>query len=311
MGRGRRRQLGGVDRLSTWPPDSAQTSEGRSTSSGRWRVRLVDPATARRLSIGTYTTKAEAERAFANALSAQARNGWVAPAEGRITLSDYANGWLTSRLTSRGEPLRLRVRDLYEGLLRLHILPTLGQAPLGRLTTATLRRWHAKLLTDGPGISTTAKSYRLLRAMLNTAVEDGHLVVNPCSIKGAGVEPCEERTIPDISQVYRLADTVAPRYRVLVLLAAFGGLRRGELFGLTRADIDILHRRLDVRVQRQERRTGEQLIGPPKTAAGRRSLTLPTELVPELEAHLALWVAPHADAIIFVGEKGGPVRPGV
>jgi len=174
-----------------------------------------------------------------------------------------------------------------------------------------VRRWHAELLVDGPGQSTAAKSYRLLRAILNTAVEDHHLVANPCAIKGAGIEPCEERRIPEIGQVYRLADLVAPRYRALVLLAAFGGLRRGELFGLSRADIDLLHRTVDVRVQRQERRTGEQLVGPPKTAAGRRSLTLPTELVPDLEDHLARWVGPEADALVFVGEKGGPLRPGV
>lgn len=89
------------------------------------------------------------------------------------------------------------------------------------------------MLANGPGPSTVAKCYRLLRAMLNTAVEDRHLIANPCTIKGAGVEPCEERSIPSVAEVYALADAVAPRYRALVLLAAFGGLRRGELLGLT------------------------------------------------------------------------------
>jgi hypothetical protein len=72
-----------------------------------------------------------------------------------------------------------------------------------------------------------------------------------------------------------------------------------------------LHRRVDVHLQRQESRHGEQLIGPPKTAAGRRCLALPAELVPELEQHLARWVSPEAAALVFVGEKGGPVRAGV
>ena len=74
---------------------------------------------------------------------------------------------------------------------------------------------------------------------MNTAIEDRHLVANPCSIKGAGVEPCEERRIPSIDEVYALADAVVPRLRALVLLAAFGGLRRGELFGLCRRDIEL------------------------------------------------------------------------
>jgi len=263
------------------------------------------------VSIGSFRTKAEAEVAFAAALSDQQRGAWLAPEEGRITVGEYATEWLNSRLTSRGEPLRPRVRDLYEGQLRRHILPTLGTVPLGRLTTVTVRRWHSGLLADGLGPSTVAKCYRLLRAILNTAVEDRHLVVNPCSIKGAGIEPCDERSIPTIAQVYALADVVSPRYRALVLLAAFGGLRKGELFGLMRQDLDLLHRTVDVRVQRQESKRGVQLIGPPKTAAGRRRLALPNELVPELEDHLARWVSPASSAFVFVGEKGEPVRSGV
>lgn len=295
MARGRRRQVGGIDRM----------------PSGRWRVRLVDPATGRRVSVGTFRTKAEAEVAFARALSDQGRGAWVAPEHGRMTLQEYATDWLGSRLTSRGEPLRPRVRELYEGYLRLHILPTLGAVPLGRMTTATLRRWHVRLLEDGPGPSTVAKCYRLLRAILSTAVDDGHLVVNPCSIKGAGVEQCKERSIPTIGQVYALSDAVAPRFRALVLLAAFTGLRRGELFGLTRGDLDLLHMTVDVRVQRQESKRGEPLVGPPKTLAGRRTLALPSELVRELEEHLAHWVSAERDASVFVGERGGAVRAGV
>ena len=295
MARGRRRQLGGIDRL----------------PSGRWRVRLVDPASDERVSIGTFRTKAEAEVAFAEAVADQQRGAWVAPDDGRVLLGDYASTWLASRLTTRGEPLRPRVRELYDGYLSNHILPSLGRFPLGQLTTASIRRWHAGLLESGVGRSTAAKCYRLLRAILNTAVEDRHLVVNPCAIKGAGVEPAEERAIPTIGQVYALADAVSPRYRALVLLAAFGGLRRGELFGLTRQDVDLLHRVVDVRAQRQESRRGEQLVGPPKTAAGRRTLALPAELVPELEQHMATWAGPAAESLVFVGEKGAPIRAGV
>ncbi len=99
MSRGRRRELGGVDRL----------------PSGRWRVRVVDPATHRRVSIGTFTAKAEAELAFARAASDQQRGAWILPDEGRATLAEYAPTWLDSRLTSRGEPLRPRVTGSLRG----------------------------------------------------------------------------------------------------------------------------------------------------------------------------------------------------
>ena len=131
----RRRQLGAIDRL----------------PSGRWRVRIVDPANGRRVSVGTHKTKAAAEIAFAAAISEQQRGAWVAPEKGRVALADYAWNWLETRLTSRGEPLRPKTKELYEGFLRLHILPSLGAVPLGQLTTARVRSWHATLLTNGPG----------------------------------------------------------------------------------------------------------------------------------------------------------------
>jgi integrase len=296
MSRGRQRPTAGaVDRL----------------PSGRWRVRIVDPTTRRRVSIGSYRTRSQAEAAFAAAVVDQARGGWVTPEDGRITLAEYAPRWLASRLTSGGESLRPRVRELHDAQLRLHILPVLGSVPLGRLKTAAVRRWHSELLTGGVGQSTAAKCYRLLRAILNTAVEDGHVVANPCSIKGAGVEHCEERRIPSIDEVYGIAGVVSPRFRALVLLAAFGGLRRGELFALTRVDVDLLHRTVNVRAQRQESKSGAALIGPPKTAAGWRVLALPAELVPVLDNHLDAWVAAAPGALVFVGDRGAPLRAGV
>ena len=295
MARGRRRQLGGIDRL----------------PSGRWRARVIDPGTGQRVSIGTFATKAAAERAFASAITDQQKGGWVAPAEGRLTLEVFASRWVASRLTTRGEPLRPRVRELYQGYLDNHILPGLGSATLGQLSPAMVRHWHSDLLARGVGRSTVAKCYRLLRAILNTAVEDRHLVVNPCAIKGAGVEPADERAIPTIGQVFALADAVDERYRAMVLLAAFCGLRKGELLGLRRMDVDLLHRTIEVRVQRQESRTGEQLIGPPKTAAGRRTLAMPEEVLPALEEHLARWAGAGPEGVVFVGDKGGGVRSGV
>ncbi len=291
----KRRAMGGIDRI----------------PSGRYRVRVIDPGSSRRLSIGSFPTKGEAERAYAAAVAAQDRGSWVRPDDGRVTLAEYASSWVGDRLTTRGEPLRPRVRELYEGHLRNHILPALGTTPLGKLTTARVRSWHAHLLADGPGASTVAKCYRLLRAILSTAVEDGLLAANPCTIRGAGVEPAEERAIPTVAQVYDLADAVQPQYRTLVLMAAFAGLRRGELFGLTRRGIDPLHKTVTVSIQRQENAHGQPLVGAPKTDAGKRTLVIPDELLADIEQHLATWAAPGPDGEMFVGKKGGPLRPQV
>lgn len=251
----------------------------------------MDAATGERVSIGTYPTKADADRALASVVHAQQTGTWVASHLSAVSLKDYASTRLGARLTTRGEPLRPRVVETYEGLLRLHVFPTLGDRPLGKLSTPMIRAWHQALRVDASP-KTAAKSYRLLRASLNTAVEDRLLVHNPCSIKGAGIEAADERPIPTIPQVYELADAIEPRFRAAVLLAAFGGLRRGELLALRRRDVNVLHRTVSVELQRQQGAHGEDLVGPPKTAAGRRTFVLPSEVVKEIELHLVRFGGP-------------------
>jgi hypothetical protein len=51
------------------------------------------------VSVGNFKTKAEAEVAFAAAISDQQRGAWVTPDDGRMTLAEYAPRWLASRLT--------------------------------------------------------------------------------------------------------------------------------------------------------------------------------------------------------------------
>ena len=174
-----------------------------------------------------------------------------------------------------------------------------------------MRSWHSGLVDNGPGATTAAKCYRLLRAILNTAVEDGLLAVNPCTIRGAGAERAPERAIPTIAQVIRLADAVDPRYRALVLLAAFGGLRRGELFGLRRRHVDVATGTVTVEAQRQQLAHGEHVIGPPKSDAGRRTVAVPPQALEALQDHLQRWTEPRPDAWVFTGAKGGALRDAV
>jgi integrase len=75
------------------------------------------------------------------------------------------------------------------------------------------------------------------------------------------------------------------RHRALVLVAAYGGLRIWELAGLRRRRVDLLRGTVDVAEIVVEAR-GELYMGPPKTRAGRRIVTLPRAVVEELAEHL-------------------------
>ncbi|MBA2625866.1 MAG: site-specific integrase [Acidimicrobiia bacterium] len=272
---------------------------------------MLDSSTAKRVTVGTFARKGDAEHVLAVTLAAQAQGTWVPRERGQLTLDHYAARWIEDRLNRSGEALRPRVKELYGSYLRLHIGPSLGHLRLADVTTVNVRRWHSQLLADGPGASTAAKCYRLLRAILSTAVEDRLITINPCTIKGAGVEPVTLRSVPTPSQAWVLAAEVQPRFRALVLLAAFVGLRKGELLGLERGHVDLTAGTLTVALQRQQSARGQHLVGPPKTAAGKRTLVLPPDIASELADHLARWTGPGQEALVFPGEKGGPLRTGV
>lgn len=228
------------------------------------------------------------------------------------TLADYASSWVDTRLTKRGEPVLPRVKDLYLMQLRLHIVPAFGTSRLARMTTAQVRDWNARLRgPEGPGTSTAAKGYRLLRLILATAVEDGLIPSNPCTIKGAGVEPADERPIPTVAQVHDLIEQLPERMRCVVLLAAFVGLRRGGILGLRRGDIDLDLREIAIVRQRPLDGHGNHLVGPPKSEAGRRVLDIPKSLIADLRNHLDDYAQAGDDGCVFTGQKGGPLAPRV
>jgi len=279
---------------------------GRETKTGRrYDVRLRDPSG--RVYTRTFRTRRDAETWAARERADRSRGTWVDPRKGNVTLAEWAGEWMAQR-----SDLRPRTRELYQGLLDHHILPALGDTKLSALRPSHIRSWYSELRgSHGPGPSTAAKSYRLLRAVLVTAVTDEIIARSPCQIPGAGVERAPERPVATIADVDALTAAIAPRYQALVLLAAWCGLRRGELLGLQRNDLD-----LDAGVVRVERSmhqlaNGTLFLGPPKTDAGQRKVAIPPHLRNDLAAHLDRYVAPAGDALVFTGEKGGPLRPHV
>ncbi len=277
----------------------------RKLPSGRWQARITLPD-GEQIAIGSYATKTEADKALLDAAVDQRQGTFVDPSLGRITFGEYSTQWLVERST-----IRQRTRELYDQQLRVHLLPVFAKVELASMTPAMIRQWHARCVASAkPSPSTLAKSYRLLRTILNTAVEDELLVRNPCMIRGAGVERTPERPVATIEQVYQIAEAIEPCYRMLVLLATFTGLRFGELSALTRARVDLQGRTVTVAEAVSELKGGTRVVGEPKTWAGRRKVGIPGALVEPLRMHLVQFAEPGAKGLVFVGPKGGPLRRG-
>ena len=153
------------------------------------------------------------------------------------------------------------------------------EAFMTRRDFGTVRRWHAGRLRAGVGRSTVAKAYRLLKAIPNTAVADEVLPRNPCLLRAAGSERTPERVPPTLAEACMLAEAIQPRWRMLVLLATWSGLRWGELVALRRSSVDLEGRRVTVADQLVETATGVNL-GPPKTDARRSDGQVPRPTTP-------------------------------
>ena len=278
----------------------------RRRDSGRWQARYRDPNG--RMQTRMFATKGDATRFLAGVRADLDRGEWFDPNAGRQLLSDYARGWVKTRRV-RGRPLAPRTVVQYNWQLDKHILPAIGHLQLRQLTPAVIRDWHGKLTSaTGPGAITAAKCYRLLHSICNSAVDEEEIPRNPCSIAGAGQETSPERPVATVPEVLALVQAVDERWRALILLAAFCSLRFGELAALKRKDIDIQEATVTVRVSASDLPGGVRHIGPPKSDAGNRIVTIPAAVVPAIAAHLERFARPGDDGLVFVGPLGGVLR---
>ena len=195
----------------------------------------------------------------------------------------------------------------YRSILRQYLRPAFAAYPLARIDVLAVRTWLAKMEVDGVGQATRAKAYRLLARILGAAVEARYLAVDPCGIRRAASEGVPEMRIATVGQVAAIANRVPPRYRALVLVAAFGGLRWGELVGLRRKRVDLERGTVTVAEQLLEV-NGAFSVGPPKSAAGRRTVTLPAVVVEALAEHLRRYTAKSPEAFVFLSSQGKHLR---
>jgi integrase len=181
-----------------------------------------------------------------------------------------------------------------------------GRGPQGQRPTLVpgRRRRLRRRLDAGVSAITVAKGYRLLKAIRNTATDDGLIRRNPCRIKGASVERSPERPVLTVRQVFDLAEAVGVRYRALILLAVFGGLRWGELAALRCCDVDLEAGTVRVFRQLAEQRGGGLTIGPPKSDAGKRVVVIPDVIMRAIRQHMS-WVAqPGEETLVFATATG-------
>ena len=269
----------------------------RKLPSKRFQASYVGPDLLRHLAPSTFETREDAEAWLAARRGEINGDQWEPPVRRKpVTFSEHAERWLTHR------QLKPRTRYHYRRLLDSKILPTFADVPLRSMSADLIDDWYYRLGDTTP----TARShaYGLVRTILADAVQRRLIAFNPCHIRGAGNTKRARRVQPaTLDELASLVEALPERYRVMALLAAWCGLRFGELAELRRKDIDlkngVVHvRRAVVRVD------GQAVVSTPKSEAGIRDVTIPPHLVQAVKDHVASNSVGGKAGLLFPGRNG-------
>ena len=263
--------------------------------SGRYRARYTGPDGVRHSAPETFDTKIDGDTWLTLRHAEVLKSEWTPPVDTGLTFGAYAAGWLADR------DLKPRTRELYENINARH-LARFHPVTLRQITAVMVGRWHADLKT---GPTAKAHAYSLLRTMLNTAMSQDLITSNPCRIRGASdskrVHKVTPATLPEIAT---LVAEMPEQYRVMTLLAAWCGLRYGELAALRRNDIAAAGETIHVRRGIVHVR-GRVIEGTPKSDAGVRDVAIPPHLSAAVLDHLARLAGPGRDGLLFPSATGG------
>lgn len=280
----------------------------RRLPSKRWQASYVGPDLCRHPAPQTFATKGDAEAWLGREHQLVTDPGWRAPGpraqqarQRGLIFEDFARSWLRER------QLRPRTVEGYEHLMKRYLLPTFGQMAVGQLTPALVRTWWSKLDATTPTVN--VRAYKLLKSICATAVEDEVLAANPCRLRMRGSSERAKDVKPATpAELVAAADAMPPNRQLLVLLAAWCALRRGEILELRRSDIDLDSGTLSIR--RAVQWIGSRVIvGSPKTSAGIRMVAIPPHLLPAIHRHLDTHVGPMPSALLFVGRDEKHLSP--
>jgi integrase len=258
----------------------------------------------RHLANERFTTKGDALGYLSDVETKIHRGVWVDPSAGRLQVSELAKLWMASNPTKRGTTA---TRD--EIAIRVHITPAVGTERIDRIAPADVQAVvNSWLAIHAP--RTVRRNYGVLRAIFAYAVANDWLARSPCrNVKLPAITATRRHDLA-ADDVVEIASHVTERYRPMVWLGAVLGLRWSEVIGLRVGRLDLPAGSLTVAEAITRGSGGHLISGPPKSAAGRRTLTVPDPLVEMMEAHLSQNGLTGSDpaSLVFTDDRGGPVR---
>ncbi len=239
----------------------------------------------------------------------------------RMTVAEYLEHWLDA---AAKPAVSRKTFERYAEIVRTQLIPALGHIKLAKLKPLHIQEAHSRALENGRrdgrgGLSaqTVKHHHRILSQALRQAVRWQLLARNPAEAVDPPSPARREMLVLDEAELAKLLRAAeGTRLYVPILVAATTGLRRGELLALHWRDVDLDRGTLAVTQSLEQTRDGLRFKGP-KTARGRRTVTLPGITVDALRAHKVrqleerlMMGAGYCDrGLVFARHDGNPLSP--
>ena len=289
---------------------SIKISMGKDAATGKYKYQWVS----------VKGTKKDAEKRLSEVLHQLDTGTFMKP--GKTTLGEYMERWLQDYVWPNLAP---RTAEGYESIIRCHLTPALGKIPLTQLKPEHLQRYYSDKLTggryDGKGAltpTTVSHHHTCIHRALKMALQWGLISRNPAdAITPPRPQRSDIHTMnEDDLRAFLEAAKKTPYYAIFYL-ALSTGMRRSELLALRWCDVDLILCQIYVTRSLHHLRTGELVFRAPKTAKGRRMVSLSPSAVSILREHeekqkldqAMLGIPLKEDDLIFSNLEGKPLLP--
>jgi integrase len=277
-----------------------RTWKSRGIERSSWIVDYFDQVGTRRQK--TFSTKKEADAWSVSALH-EVKLGIHTAASASVTVCRAGELWIEECEAEGLERSTVRQRRQH---LDLHINPFIGKVRLSELSMPSVNEFVALLRREGRSLPMRRKILTSLKTMLSFAQGRGLVAQNAAT--GAKVKnddrsekgPLREAVdYPSRAQVKTLMDAANARWRPLLIVAMFTGMRASELRGLPWSDVDLDQGVIHVR----QRADAWGNIGKPKSKAGKRDIPLPPIVINTLKEWRAI-CPPSSLDLVFGNGRG-------
>lgn len=305
--RQRRVQTKGEESVTRRSYQQGYVSEPRKTRRGvafviRYRMRTAE---------GTWSQKAETlydlsgKKAARAILDDRIRESENKPPEAtEFTVQGFVEVYWRPYLDRK--QIKPSTKRSYESVLKLHILPKIGNLRLADVSPLHIEHLVSKLLDGGSSAKTTRNVVGLLQSIFSLAVDNDLVPRSPVREKHKPQVNRREKPVWSPEQLKLIVQGVPDQHRGLFYCAMLTGARLGELLGLKWKNVNFDKQSLEIRQALWE---GELVA--PKTEGSVRTILFGPALLMALRLQKQNSKHIEAEDFVFCKPDGTPLNPDV